>query len=184
MGVHAKRHQRSWTTQEQQRLLKLLDLHPVNEIATLMRRSRSSVWHMLQRLGANAQMGKDSFTTYTLALALHIRPEKVQDWISRGWLKARELETGQGTRVVIDAEAFCEFCRRHTKDVVGNRLTKERLDFVYHFAFPPSHAGLLPVRDSKKERLAYEAQVNAEGNPTAFGPNSEEEGSDEIGRIA
>ena len=184
MGVRAKRHQRSWTTQEQQRLLKLLDLHPVNEIATLMRRSPSSIWHMLQRLGANAQMGKDSFTTYTLALALHIRPEKVQDWISRGWLKARELETGQGTRVVIDAEDFCEFCRRHTKDVVGNRLTKERLDFVYHFAFPPSHAELLPVRDSKKERLAYEAQVNEEGNPSAFGPNREEEGSDEIGRIA
>src|SRR5215472_10822787 len=159
MGVHSKRHQRSWTAQEQQRLLKLLDLHPVNEIATLTRRSRSSIWHMLQRLGANAQMGKDSFTTYTLALALHIRPEKVQDWISRGWLKAREVETGQGTRVVIDAEDFCEFCRRHTKDVVGNRLTKERLDFVYHFAFPPSHAELLPVRDSKKERLAYEEQA-------------------------
>ena len=86
--------------------------------------------------------------------------------------------------MVIDAEDFCEFCRRHTKDVVGNRLTKERLDFVYHFAFPPSHAELLPVRDSKKERLAYEAQVNEEGNPTAFGPNREEEGSDDIGRIA
>src|SRR5215831_2694419 len=184
MGVHSKRHQRSWTTQEQQRLLKLLDLHPVNEIATVMRRSRSSVWHMLQRLGANAQMGKDSFTTYTLALALHIRPEKVQDWSSRGWLKAREVERGQGTRVVIDAEDFCEFCRRHTKDVVGNRLTKERLDFVYHFAFPPSHAELLPVRDSKKERLAYEAQVNEEGSPTALGPNCEEEGNDEVGRIA
>jgi hypothetical protein len=184
MGLHSKRYQRSWTAQEQQRLLKLLDLHPVNEIATLMRRSRSSIWHMLRRLGANAQMGRDSFTTYTLALALHIRPEKVQDWISRGWLKAREVETGQGARLVIDAEDFCEFCRRHTKEVVGNRLTKERLDFVYHFAFPPSHAELLPVRDSKKERLAYEAQVNEEESATTFGPKREEEGSDEIGRIA
>ena len=140
--------------------MKLLDLHPVNEIATLMRRSRSSIRHMLRRLGANAQMGKDSFTTYTLALALHTRPEKVQDWIANGWLKAREVENGQGTRVVIAAEDFCDFCTQHTKDVVGNRLTKERLDFVYHFAFPPSHTELLPVRDSKKERLAYEAQVN------------------------
>jgi hypothetical protein len=182
MGVHAKRPQRFWTLKEQQRLLKLLDLHPVNEIAALMRRTTSSVWHMLRRLGANAQMGKDSFTTYTLALALHIRPEKVKEWITRGWLKAREVETGQGTRVIIDSEDFCEFCRQHTKDVVGNRLTKERLEFVYHFAFPPSHSELLPVRESKKERIAYEEQMNEDG-PARFGPH-DEDGSDDMGRIA
>src|SRR6266849_3264832 len=60
MGVRSKRPQRVWTVHEQQRLLKLIDLHPVSEIARLMRRSRSSIWHMLQRLGANAKMGKDS----------------------------------------------------------------------------------------------------------------------------
>jgi hypothetical protein len=162
MGIKAKRPQRSWTVQEQQRLIKLLDLHPVAEIAKLMRRSQSSIWHMLRRLGANAKMGKDSFTKYTLAVALHVRPEKVEEWIGRGWLKAREIETGRGKRVVIDAEAFCEFCRNHTRDVVGNRLSKERLDFVYHFAFPPSHSELLPVRDSKKERDAYEKQLEAQ----------------------
>ena len=161
MGIKAKRPQRSWTGQEQQRLMKLLDLHPVKEIAQMMRRSQSSIWHMLRRLGANAKMGKDSFTKYTLAVALHVRPEKVEEWISRGWLEAREIETGRGKRVVIDAEQFCEFCRRHTRDVVGNRLSKERLDFVYHFAFPPSHAELLPVRDSKKEREAYDKQIEA-----------------------
>lgn len=48
-------------------------------------------------------MGKDSFTKYTLAVALHVRPEKVQDGIPRGLLKARELETGRGKRIVIDA---------------------------------------------------------------------------------
>jgi hypothetical protein len=105
-------------------------------------------------------MGKDSFTKYTLAVALHVRPDTVESWISRGWLKATEIETGRGKRVVIQAEDFCEFCRKHTKDVVGNRLTKERLDFVYHFAFPPSHSELLPVRESKRERIAYETQLN------------------------
>lgn len=114
-----------WTTQEQQRLLKLIDLHPVKEIARLMRRSQSSIWHMLQRPGANAKMGKDSFTKYTLAVALHVRPEKIEGWIARGWLKTRELETGRSKRVVIDAEEFCEFCRKYTRDVVGNRLTEE-----------------------------------------------------------
>ena len=159
MGVKSKRPQRFWTAAEQQRLLKLLDLHPISEIAKLLRRSQSSIWHMLQRLGASAQMGKDSFTRYTLATALHVRPETIDVWIARGWLKTRELETARGKRAIIDAADFCEFCREHTKDVVGNRLTRERLDFVYRFAFPPSHSGLLPVRDSKKEREAFEEQA-------------------------
>lgn len=186
MGIRARRPYRMWSEQEQQRLLKLIDLHPVNEIAKLMRRSQSSIWHMLQRLGGNAKMGKDSFTKYTLAVALHVRPEKIQDWITRGWLNALEVETGRGKRMVIEAEDFCEFCRKHTRDVVGNRLTQERLDFVYHFVFPPSHAELLPVRESRKERTAYEALVNAdeEGLPPSYGPKRSEESGDAFERTA
>lgn len=183
MGIRARRPYRTWSEQEQHRLLKLIDLHPVNEIAKLMRRSQSSIWHMLRRLGANAQMGKDNFTVYTLAEALHVRPEKIQEWISRGWLKARQVETGKAVRVIIEAEDFCEFCRKHTRDVVGNRLTEERLDFVYHFVFPPSHAGLLPVRESKKERNAYGAQLEEAGNQR-FGPDVSGEGREVFDRIA
>lgn len=98
MGINAKRSRRTWTIQEQQRLLKLIDLHPVKEIARLMRRSQSSIWHMLQSLGANAKMGKDSFTKYTLAEALHVRPDSVETWINRGWLKAREVHAGPSKR--------------------------------------------------------------------------------------
>lgn len=183
MGIRTRRPYRTWSEQEQQRLLKLIDLHPVNEIAKLMRRSQSSIWHMLQRLGANAQMGKDNFTVYTLAEALHVRPEKIQEWISRGWLKARQVETGKAVRVIIEAEDFCEFCRKHTRDVVGNRLTEERLDFVYHFVFPPSHADLLPVRESKKERNAYGAQLEEAGNRRS-GPDVSGEGREVLDRIA
>jgi hypothetical protein len=185
MGIRSKRPQKIWTTPEQQRLLKLIDLHPVNEIARILRRSQSSIWHMLYRLDANAKMGKDSFTKYTLAVALHIRPEKVEDWIARGWLRAREIETTIGKRIVIDAEAFCEFCKQHTRDVVGNRLTKERLEFVYHFAFPPSHAELLPVRESKKERAEYQAQLEEESqeNHQDYGCERFDESS-EFGRTA
>lgn len=159
MGLQSKKQLKPWTTQEQQRLLKLIDLHPVKEVAKLMRRSHSSVWHMMYRLGANAQMGKDSFTKYTLAAALQVSPQKIEDWIERGWLEAREIVAGSGKRTVIDGEAFCDFCKKHTKDVIGNRLKKERLEFVYHFAFPANHAELLPVRASKKEQNAYEEQI-------------------------
>jgi len=185
MGIRWQRSYRHWTHQEQQRLFKLIDLYPVNEIAKLLRRSQSSIWHMLQRLGANAQMGKDSFTKYTLATALHVRPEKIEAWIAQGWLKTREVQTAGGKRAIIDAAEFCEFCRLHTKDVVGNRLTKERLDFVYHFAFPPSHAELLPVRQSKKERKAFEQQV--EGRPSrkrAVGADNMDDEDGELGRTA
>src|SRR5260370_23055801 len=101
MGIQSRRSHRAWTLQEQQRLLKLIDLHAIKEIAKLMRRTESSIWHMLQRLGANAKMAKDSFTKYTLAIALHVRPEKIESWIARGWLKAREVKMGHGKRVVI-----------------------------------------------------------------------------------
>jgi hypothetical protein len=186
MGIRWQRPYRHWAEQEQRRLLKLIDLHPVCEISKLLRRSESSIWHMLYRLGANAQMGKDSFSKYTLAVALHVRPETVEGWISRGWLKAREVETARGNRVVIEAEDFCEFCRVHTKDVVGNRLTKERLDFVYHFAFPPSHAELLPVRESKKERMAYQSQLeeDREDEPAPFGPDHVQDVDDSLEGIA
>src|SRR6185312_14183312 len=146
-----------------QRLEKLIDLHPVNEIATILRRSQSSVWHALYRMGASAAMGRDSFTKNTLAVALHVSPLQVENWINRGWLKRREVQTGRIKRVVIDAGDFCEFFKAHNKDLGGNRLTKERLEFVYHFAFPPSHAELLPVRESNKERRGYEAQLKEQG---------------------
>jgi len=186
MGIRSKRTQRAWTPPEQQRLLKLIDLHPVSEIARLMRRSKSSIWHMLYRLDANAKMGKDSFTKYTLATALHVDPQRIEDWIARGWLRGREIQCGQTKRVIIEAEDFCDFCKKHTKDVVGNRLSKERLDFVYHFAFPPSHAELLPVRESKKERTAYAAQAKDEPEtpPGKFPPKRSGESDDECEEIA
>jgi hypothetical protein len=187
LGIRSKRSQWGWTEAEQQRLVKLIDLHPVHEIAKILRRSDSSVWHMLFRLGASAAMGKDGFTKNTLAIALHVSPSQIEFWITQGWLKASEIETVRVKRVLIAAEDFCVYCRLHTKDVVGNRLTKERLEFVYHFAFPRSHAELLPVRDSKKERGCYEAQIKEkglEGAIAAFEPVGAEEGDDSLREAA
>ena len=175
MGIRSKRRQRSWAPHEEQRLIKLLDLHPLSEIARLMRRSHSSIFHKLYRMGANVKMGQDSFTKYTLASALNINVSQVEEWISRGWLKTQERICGNTVRVMIEAVDFCDFCRKHTKDVVGNRLRRERLEFVYHFAFPPSHAELLPVRESKKESSAYEQQwCEKKKPPQRFGVRKDE----------
>jgi hypothetical protein len=115
---------------------------------------------MLHRLGAGARMGQDWFTKYTLAVALHTRAEQVQRWITLGWLKCRVVQTGKLQREIIDAEEFAEFCKRHRQEVVGRRLNIDRLNFVKDFVFPASHAELLSVRESKKERTAYDEQVS------------------------
>lgn len=117
---------------------------------------------MLHRLGANARMGQDWFTRQALAEALHIRADQVQKWIDRGWLRCRVVGRDGLTRQLIDAAEFCDFCKRHRKEVVGNRLNVDRLNFVQTFVFPPSHAELLPVRSAKKEQEAYEEQMKEE----------------------
>jgi len=166
MGIRSRRPQRRWSPAERKRLEKLIDLHPVNEIARILHRSQSSVWHALYRMGGNAMMGRDSFTKYSLAVALHASPIQIESWINRGWLKTREVQTGSMKRVIIAGEDFCQFCRTHTKEAVGNRLIQARFDFVYQFAFSPGHAELLPVRESKKERSAHAARLK-EGESTA-----------------
>ncbi len=158
-GPSSKRSYRQWTTAEQQKLLDLIASHALVEVTTLLRRSPTSVRAMLHRLGANARMGEDWFTKYTLARALHIRVEEIQKWIDRGWLKARTVGTDGLRSEVIDAEDFCQFCKQHRKEVVGRRLNSDRLNFVQTFVFPPSHMELLPVREAKKEQAAYEAQM-------------------------
>ncbi len=148
-----------WTDAEQQRLLQLIERQPVSLVAKTLRRSERAVRIKLGELGANVHIGKDWFTPSTLASALHINREKVQQWIDRGWLKASEQPAGKLKRVLIAADDFCRFCRKHRSEVIGRRLNLTRLDFIQTFVFPPSHAELLPVRNSKLERAAYQAQM-------------------------
>lgn len=163
LGLTAKgRPYRQWSEPERRRLLHLIESHSAGQVATTLRRSEPAIRAMLKRLGASPAIGKDWFTKYTLAEALRVHPEKVQQWIDRGWLKTRVHETGSVKRVIIDADEFCRFCKEHGREVIGRRLNQERLDFVQNFVFPPSHAELLPVRESKKERAAYETRLYSE----------------------
>jgi len=176
-GVHG-RCRRAWTEAEQQRLLCLVARRSIKEVANLVQRSERSIRLMLQRLGASAVMGQDWFTKYTLAEALRVHVERVNQWIDRGWLKTRVLNTGGAKRTVIDADEFCRFCEEHRQEVIGHRLNRERLDFIQNFVFPPSHARLLPVRESKKERAEYEARFGTNRHEPASvnaGEDREEE---------
>jgi hypothetical protein len=158
-GIVRKRAYQRWPPQAQQKLLDLIAIQPLPEVAIAMRRSPGSIRAMLYRLGASARMGQDWFTKYTLAEALHIRAEEVQRWLTLGWLKCRMVRTGDLRREIIDADSFSQFCKGHSREVVGRRLNIDRLNFVKDFVFPPSHAELLVVRESKKERAAYKEQL-------------------------
>ena len=176
-GVTSKRSYRQWTKAEQQRLLDLIASRSLEEVTVLLRRSPTSVRAMLHRLGASARMGQDWFTKHTLAEALHVRAEEVQKWIDRGLLRSRIVETGGLQRRIIDAEAFCDFCKRNRGEIVGRRLNTDRLSFVQTFVFPPSHMELLPVREAKKERAAYDEQRKKEAG-------CEADAEDELGATA
>jgi hypothetical protein len=177
LGIKSKRSYQPWTKPEQQKLLDLIAAHSLEEVTSQLRRSPTSVRSMLHRLGANARMGQDWFTKHALAEALHVRTEDVQKWIERGWLKCRVVGSDGLKRQLIDADDFCVFCKQHRKEVVGNRLNLDRLNFLQTFVFPPSHAELLPVRSAKKEQEAYEQQVKK-------GADSEEYEEDELSEAA
>jgi hypothetical protein len=174
-GIVGKRAYHDWPERAQQRLLDLIAIQPLSKVAITMGRSPGSIRSMLYRLGASARMGQDWFTKYTLAEALHIRAEEVERWIKLGWLKSRVMDAGKLQREIIDADDFSDFCNGHSREVVGRRLNVERLNFVKDFVFPPSHTELLPVRESKKERAAYEAQMGRDPNST-IDPEEYDEG--------
>jgi hypothetical protein len=180
LGIQSKRSYRPWTKPERQKLLDLIASHSLEEVTLQLRRSPTSVRSMLHRLGANVRMGQDWFTKHALAEALRIRTEDVQKWIDRGWLKCRVVGTDGLKRQLIEADDFCDFCKQHRKEVVGNRLNVERLNFLQTFVFPPSHAELLPVRSAKKEQEAFDEQIRK----GAASEEYDEDDEDELGATA
>jgi hypothetical protein len=148
-GVRQKRAWRPWTKPEQQRLFDLIETCPVEEVSKIMQRSTRSIRAMLHRLGESAQKGRDWFTIYCLAEALHIRSDEVQRWIDHGWLKCRIVETTGVKKRIIDPDDFSDFVKQYGRAVVGRRLNVDGLWFVQNYVFPPKHAHLLPLRKSK-----------------------------------
>lgn len=164
LGVGERKAHKAWTKGEQQRLLDLIALNPPHEVAKILHRTPGSVYRMLRRLGASSQMGREWFTAITLAQALHISPQEVQRWIDRGWLRSRLVETGLLTKQIIDADAFAEFCQQHRAEIIGRRLSANRLEFVRTFVFPPSHTQLLNVREGGyKRKTARNEDENEDG---------------------
>lgn len=151
LGLVEKRSYREWTKPEQQRLIELIDRVPVEEAARILRRPAASVRSMLHRLGLGARQSREWFTLSLLAQALHISRDEVERWVSRGWLKCRAVQTNGLKIRIIDPEDFCEFVKRHGREIVGRRLTYDTLLFVRNYVLPPKHAEILSVRGTYKK---------------------------------
>ncbi len=128
-------------------------------MALKLKRSANSVEAMQRRLGVNSTMYNDSFSKHQLASLLHIRPRTVQTWIDEGLLKARIEGSKRARRIVIETAEFALFCKQHPNAILRGHVREDRLEFVFKFVFPRSHVDLLPVRQAKKERAAYAAQM-------------------------
>jgi hypothetical protein len=160
LGVNRKRAYREWTKPEQQRLLDLISGMPVEEAAKILRRPAGSVRSMLHRLGMGGKTGREWFTKYSLSRVLHTRPDEIQKWMDRGWLKSRSL-TNAGTKAeIIHADDFCQFVKDHGRAAVSRRLTYDALWFVQNYVFPPSHADLLSVRGTYKKQDLSEGALD------------------------
>src|SRR5262245_23027846 len=56
LGVASKRHYREWPERDRVRLLRLVEIHPIREIARLIGRTEFAIYQMLRRLGATPTM--------------------------------------------------------------------------------------------------------------------------------
>lgn len=162
-GIEQNRSYREWTKPEQRRLLDLITIMPVGETAKALGRPEGSVRSMLHRLGVGGRTGREWFTKYSLSRALHTRPDEIQKWIDRGWLKSRTIPFAGVEAKLIDADDFCQFVKEHGQAAVSRRLTYDALWFVQNYVFPPSHAELLSVRGPYTKRSKKTEAI--EGNP-------------------
>jgi len=147
MGAVGDRSYKEWSEQEVADLKRLHTTKSPRQLAAILNRPESSVRAMLRRLGISVHpAAEDRFTKYELATLLHVRPQVVQDWIDRLGLKAHREGTERLPRVIIKAEDFIVFCKRHHAVVLGRRVNQARLEFFEKYVLPD----LMKARKQKR----------------------------------
>lgn len=168
LGIKAKRPYRRWSKREQDDLEHLLELYPVRTVALKLRRQIHQIYGMCRRLGISAKARKESLSMYALARLLHKRPQIVRRWIDNGALQAENEGTAKVPRHMVSQDSLRRFCQDHPELIAGDRISQERLKFIFEYVFPRPHNDLLPVQESKKERAAYAQQMSAEEREDEF----------------
>jgi len=160
MGFENKRFYKEWTEREIADLMRLYKINTPRMLAAKLTRPVQSVRAKLRRLGITAQIEEDKFTKYTLASLLHVRPEVIQEWVDKRWLKAHREGTKKLPRIIVKARDFVQFAKRHHDVILRRRVNEDRLEFIYRFVFPRDYTDLLDVREHKKERVVHTRRVS------------------------
>jgi hypothetical protein len=75
---------------------------------------------------------------------------------------------------MVSQDSLRRFCKDHPELIAGDRISQERLKFIFEYVFPRPHNDLLPVRESKKERAAYAQRMSAKEREEEFNPSGRE----------
>lgn len=166
LGYGNRRFYKEWTQREIDVLIRLRNTKTPRMLAGLLNRPVQAVRAKLRRLGLTPKIEKDKFTKYTLAVLLHVRPEVVQEWIDKRWLKSHREGTEKLPRIIIRAHDFIQFCKRYHDVILNRRFDEDRLDFIYKFVYPRDHSDMMEPRSHKRERVAHQRRIDRE-QPTS-----------------
>jgi hypothetical protein len=162
LGLRGGRPYRHWTRKERESLEELLDGHKIRAAAMKLHRTPKQIYGAMQRLGMTKKAGTDRFSLYELSALLRKRPALIRKWILNGLLKAENEGTETFPRWLIAHQDVQQFLKKHQALIEAARVDQYHLNLLLEYVSPRPHTDLLPVRESKKERTAYEEQNREE----------------------
>lgn len=158
LGLRGGRPYRRWTRKERESLEELLDGHKIRVAAQKLHRTPKQLYGAMQRLGMTKKVGTDRFSLYELAALIKKRPALIRKWIQNDFLKADNEGTETFPHWLIAHKDVRQFLKKHQAVIQAARIDPYYLNRLQEMVTPRPHTDLLPVRESKKEREAYEEQ--------------------------
>lgn len=164
LGVKAKQDYRRWSKEDLAQMESDLEVHKVRKVAIRLGRTPNQVYGMMHRLGIS---GKAKFTDrislYAVARGIRKHPRVVRQWIQIKALHAQNEGTEAVPRWMISQEDLQQFEKKHHKLIKASHVDRQCLKFMCEYVFPSRDD--MGTRESKKERAAYEEQMEGE-DPT------------------
>jgi len=164
-GIKRRVDHRRWSESELEMLREELVKRSVEEVAKKLNRTPKAIRNVLRRHELSVrEIRCDLFSVESLANALHVRKAEIVSWIDRNWLQASVSSRGKKSSYIITPEALIDMYKHHQSDLLKRGIPNQSLFEAYvQYCFSPKHTvgeQLLDVRRDKRERAAFEAEVN------------------------
>jgi hypothetical protein len=152
----------AWTDDEIAQVRELVLSHSVEDVARKIGRSADAVRCICKRKGLRLrELRCDFFSIHSLAVQMHVRKQEICYWIEQGWLEASRIEQNNSVSYKISPEALQKCLRTHLDELQKRNISSAAILSVFReYCYAPKHTigeQLLPVREAKREREAYES---------------------------